>query len=132
MAKTASSAKPISLLLIAALLLLNFAVVSLRVSVPSTSGGARPASDGAPVSTLSYLMHDLHDSQDPETTACRYAFRQVIRSGDPPPALLTLSGILPVASVVCALSCGGQAPDRYVPRMAERIAAFLHDLAAAL
>ena len=131
MARSNAAAKPLSALLILALLLLNFSVVSLRVSVPVSS--AHPAGqDAAHTSALSYLVRDLHDSQDPETTACRYAFRQVIRSGGPVPALLSLSGVLPVCPVSCTLSAAAHSSGLAVPRNAERIAAFLHDLAAAL
>lgn len=131
MERAKPAAKSLSALLIAALLLLNFSVVSLRVSPPSADGTAR-GDGGSHSAALSYFIRDLHDSQDPETTACRYAFRQVIRSGDPVPALLSLFGVLPVCPVSWTLTRGALSSGLSVPRNAERIAAFLHDLAAAL
>lgn len=131
MARSNAAAKPLSALLILALLLLNFSVVSLRVPVPVSS--AHPAGqDAAHASALSYLVRDLHDSQDPETTACRCAFRQVIRSSDPVPAMLALFGTLPVCPAGWTLTRCALLSGLSVPRNAERIAAFLHDLAAAL
>ena len=106
-------------------------MVSLRVSVPVSS--AHPAGqDAAHTSALSYLVRDLHDSQDPETTACRCAFRQVIRSSDPVPAMLALFGTLPVCPAGWTLTRCALLSGLSVPRNAERIAAFLHNLAAAL
>ena len=131
MTKARPAVKPLSVLLIAALLLLNFSVVALHTAVLSAGDSPQSADDTHPVA-LSCLLRDLHDSQDPETTACRYAFRQVIRSGGPVPALLSLSGVLPVCPVSCTLSAAAHSSGLAVPRNAERIAAFLHDLAAAL
>lgn len=131
MTKARPAVKPLSVLLIAALLLLNFSVVALHTAVLSAGDSPQRADDTHPVA-LSCLLRDLHDSQDPETTACRYAFRQVIRSGGPVPALLSLSGMLPVCPVSCTLSAAAHSSGLAVPRNAERIAAFLHDLAAAL
>ena len=129
--------RPISIfisdVLIVSLLLLNFTVVALK-GIPgevNVEVSAEDSSASRPV-VLCVLLRDAHDSQDPETTACRYAFRQVIRMGEPLPALLALAGILVAglsafSRVKSAFLCGA-----CVPRNAERIAAFLHDLSAAL
>ena len=54
------------------------------------------------------------------------------RSSDPVPAMLALFGTLPVCPAGWTLTRCALLSGLSVPRNAERIAAFLHDLAAAL
>ena len=130
--KTGPARYLLSAVLTASLLLLNFTVVTLR----ETGAGELPAAAEEKIPgrsvALSVLLRDAHDSQDPETTACRYAFRQVIRMGEPLPALLALAGTLPTAPPLFGSAKASSLAGASVPRNAERIAAFLHDLAAAL
>ena len=121
----------LSAVLTASLLLLNFTVVAYK---ETTSGLPLPAEDGSDSrpATLALLLREAHDMQDPETTACRYAIRQVIRMGEPLPALLALAGTLPTGRPAFGSARGVSLSGAGVPRNAERIAAFLHDLAAAL
>lgn len=120
----------LSAVLTASLLLLNFTVVAYK---ETTSGLPLPAEDGSDSrpATLALLLRE-DDMQDPETTACRYAIRQVIRMGEPLPALLALAGTLPTGRPAFGSARGVSLSGAGVPRNAERIAAFLHDLAAAL
>lgn len=121
----------LSAVLTASLLALNFTVVTVKAMPDEVPASAEDASPARSV-TLAVLLREAHDSQDPETTACRCAFRQVIRMGEPLSALLSLAGTLPRT-----LSSYGSAgtvslAGASVPRNAERIAAFLHDLASPL
>lgn len=121
----------LSAVLTAALLLLNFTVVALKETPVGDVSAGSDAAGGRPVA-LAILLRDAHDMQDPETTACRYAIRQVIRMGEPLPALLALAGTLPAGLPVFGSVKAASLTGVSVPRNAERIAAFLHDLAAAL
>ncbi len=100
------------------------------VEVPSRTEKSETAS--ARKAPLSLLIQNEPDSQDPETTGSRCAIRQVIRSNHPVPALLSLAGGLPVCLTVWSLARISLFSGSDVRRNSERIAEFLHDLAAAL
>lgn len=119
--------------LTSSLLLLNFSVVTYRVTaVEGEKRVTREEHANAQKTQMSFLVHEETDSQDPETTACRCAFLQVIRSNQPVPALLSLAGALPFCLNTWTLSCPSALAGFHVRRNAERIAEFLHNLAAAL
>lgn len=119
--------------LISSLLLLNFSVVTYRVTaVAGENRVTRGEHANAQKAQISFLVHEETDSQDPETTACRCAFLQVVRLNQPVPALLSLAGALPFCLNTWTLSRPSALAGFHVRRNAERIAEFLHDLAAAL
>ena len=122
----------LSAALISSLLLLNFTVVKLNVSPVLNAASANEAAASGRPTTLSLLIREAHDSQDPETTACRYALRQIIRMSEPLSALLALSGTMTACLPVYTAEKSALLSGACVPRNAERIAVFLHDLSAAL
>lgn len=129
--KNRPAAVLLSAALICSLLLLNFTVVKLNdPALVSTVPQDEPSS--AKPTMLVLLIRDARDSQDPETTACRYAIRQIIRMGEPLPALPALSGSASACPPAIVSVKSTLLPGVFVPRNAERIAAFLHDLSAAL
>ena len=122
----------LSAVLTTSLLLLNFTVVALKETAVGDGAASAAGTSGEKPVALAILLRDAHDMQDPETTACRYAIRQVIRMGEPLPALLALAGTMPAGLPVFGGAKTASLCGAGVPRNAERIAAFLHDLAAAL
>lgn len=131
MVNSRRAAGVLSALLSLLLLLLNFSIVSQTMPKSIPTEPVAPASTGRQ-SSLRLLSGDLFDAQDPETTASRCTFRQVVRSGGPGPALLALSGILFSGSFASAGTLSPLWSGSFIPHNAEQIAVFLHDLAACL
>lgn len=122
-----------SAVLVGSLLLLNFSVVTYRVAaVEAERRAEKGETASARKAQLSLLVQRAHDSQDPETTGSRCAIRQVIGSNQLAPALLSLAGGLPVCLKGWSLTRISILSGSDVRRNSERIAEFLHDLAAAL
>lgn len=133
MTQKKAAAGILAAVLTSSLLLLNFSVVTYRVTaVESAERVPRGEHANTQKAQICFLVHEETDSQDPETTACRCAFLQVVRSNQPVPALLSLAGALPFCLNTWTLSCPSALTGFHVRRNAERIAEFLHDLATAL